>query len=77
MWNGGILSVFLSWVVLILNMDKFPYTGIYVIMFLTIYRTFMKTIIFSVLLVAAFGIALFLTFNIPSNPSSVNEVHKV
>ena len=74
MWNGGVFSVLLSWVSLILNMDKFPFTGIYVIMFLTIYRTFMKTIIFSVLLIVAFGIAFFLTFNIPSNSAPENRV---
>ena len=61
-WQVGIAAVFLSWMGLINFVSKLPYIGIYVIMFFEIFKTVLKLIIFSFLLVIGFGLAFYMTF---------------
>ena len=64
-WQIGVVAVFLGWIDLIVFISKFPLTGIYVLMFVKILYTFLKMLIFSVLLVLAFGLTFYLTFTQP------------
>ena len=64
-WQVGIFAVFLGWINLIIYVSKLPKTGIYVLIFYRIVMTFVKLISFSILLVLAFSLILFMVFNDP------------
>ena len=64
-WEFGSISVFLGWIILTLFVDKLPGTGIYVVMFISIFKTFVKTIILSLLLIISFGLAFYMLFHLP------------
>ncbi|XP_015759142.1 PREDICTED: transient receptor potential cation channel subfamily A member 1 homolog isoform X2 [Acropora digitifera] len=55
----GALSIFFSWMSLALFIRKFPKLGIYVVMFTSIFYTFMKFFIIYVLFIVAFGLAFY------------------
>jgi hypothetical protein len=64
-WHLGIFVVFLGWMNLIFYAAKFPRTGIYVLVFTEILVTFLKLVVFGLLLVIAFSLVLFMMFNSP------------
>ena len=66
-WQIGALSVFLAWITLIVFISKFPLVGLYVLMFVKIFYTFLKVVILSILLVIAFALTFYMAFNDPSN----------
>lgn len=62
----GVVVVFLGWIDLIVSrFSKLPFTGIYVLMFVKILYTFLRMLIFSALLIVAFGLTFYLTFTQP------------
>ncbi|CAG0925113.1 unnamed protein product, partial [Notodromas monacha] len=58
-WAVGAVSIFLGWINLLLFIKKFPYFGIYVIMFTDIFTTFSKFFLVFVLFVVAFGLGFY------------------
>ena len=64
-WQVGVVAVFLGWIVLIIFISKFPLTGIYVLMFVNVFATFLKVLLLSILLVVAFALAFYLAFAQP------------
>lgn len=71
-WQIGTVAVFLAWIDLMLFLDKFPWIGIYVLMFVQVVSTFVKTLFVSCLLVIAFALTLYMNFYEPS--IKVNEI---
>ena len=65
-WQIGIVAVFLGWIELMFFLSKLPLIGIYVVMFLEILKTVLKIIIFSFLLLVAFGLAFYMAFFEPN-----------
>ena len=61
-WQIGVVAVFLGWINLVVFISKFPLLGIYVLMFINIFKTFLKTLFLSILLLVSFGLAFYLTF---------------
>ena len=75
-WQLGILAVFLAWINLVLFIQKFPVIGIYIVMFLKICKTFMWTVVLSLLLIVSFGLAFYMAFYEPQVQAvSVIEDH--
>lgn len=64
-WELGVIAVFLGWLIMTLFTDKLPWGGLYVLMFISIFRTFLKTILLSLLLLISFGLAFFMLFHHP------------
>lgn len=64
-WQVGVVAVFLAWIVLIFFISKLPFAGIYVLMFYKIFKTFLKMLSLTFLLVLAFGLTFYLTFHQP------------
>jgi transient receptor potential cation channel subfamily A protein 1 len=64
-WQVGVVAVFLGWIVLTLFISKFPKIGIYVLMFLNVFRTFLKVLLLSIFLVLAFALTFYLAFTEP------------
>ena len=64
-WPMGVLAVTLGWINLIIFISKVPFMGIYVLMLLNMFVTFMKVILLSSLFVIAFGLAFYMTFHEP------------
>ncbi|CAI8048714.1 Transient receptor potential cation channel subfamily A member 1 homolog [Geodia barretti] len=64
-WQLGAIAVFLGWIDLIIFTRKLTFTGIYVVMFIDIFYTFCRLFFLSFLLVVAFGLAFYMTFNDP------------
>ena len=61
-WQLGALALFIAWLDMVLFLKKFPLTGIYVVMFVDIFYTFMRMILLSILFVVAFGLAFYMLF---------------
>lgn len=64
-WQVGVVSMFLGWITLLVFVQKFPNTGIYVLMFLSICYTFLKAVILFALLVLAFSLTFYMVFYEP------------
>ncbi|XP_071500366.1 uncharacterized protein [Diadema antillarum] len=58
-WQCGAVAVFLAWINLILFIRRFSVLGIYVIMFIDIFRTFMKFVLVLILFIVAFALAFY------------------
>ena len=65
-WQCGVIAVFLSWINLLVFIAKFPLTGIYIIMLMRVFYTFLKVVLLSSLLVVAFGLSFYMSFREPS-----------
>ena len=61
-WQVGVVAVFLGWINLILFVSKLPFVGIYVIILISISKTFVRMLIVTILLIVAFGITFFMIF---------------
>ena len=61
-WQFGVLAVFLGWIVLITFLQKWPRTGIYVIVFLKTMESFLNVAFLAVLLVIAFALPFYMQF---------------
>ena len=61
-WQFGIVAVFLAWTDFILFVEKLPRVGIYVVMLIHMLWIFLTTVPLAVMLVIAFGLALFMAF---------------
>ena len=64
-WQLGVLAVFLGWINLIVFVSHIPLIGIYVLMFVHIFFTFLKVLTLSMLLIVAFGLAFYTAFTQP------------
>ena len=64
-WEAGIVSIALTWVVLVVWVQTMHLIGIYVIIMLRIIRSFLKVAIFGILLVVGFGLSFYLLFYQP------------
>ena len=76
-WQIGVVAVFLGWIDLIIFISKFPLTGIYVLMFIKIFYTFLKMLVLTLLLVVAFGITFYMVLFDPMATVSHNELCSV
>ena len=65
-WQFGVIAIFLGWIVLITFFQKWPLTGVYVLMFVHIIWSYLKVAFLAVLLITAFGLAFYLQFSEPS-----------
>jgi len=59
-WQIGVIAVFLGWIGLITFLQKWPLTGVYVLMFVNIIMSFLKIVFLALLLVIAFGLAFYM-----------------
>ena len=71
-WQIGAGAVFLGWMDLIIFLRKLPLTGIFVVMFVDIFYTFLKMIVLSFLLVIAFSLAFYMAFFEPGEQFEVS-----
>ena len=72
-WQFGVVAVFLGWVGLINFLQKWPVTGVYVLMFVNIIGSFAKIAFLAVLLVIAFALAFYMLFFEPDE--TVSEIN--
>ena len=61
-WQLGAMALFIAWLDMVLFLKKLPLTGIYVVMFVDIFYTFMRMILLSILFVVSFGLAFYMLF---------------
>ena len=74
-WQLGALALFIAWLDMVLFLKKFPLTGIYVVMFVDIFYTFMRMILLSILFVVAFGLAFYMLFFRPVRVCTACSYH--
>ena len=60
--NKALISVTLSWLNLLSNVRKFPFLGIYVVMFTDVLQTFLKFSIICALFIIAFALGFYAVF---------------
>ena len=65
-WQIGVVAVFLAWIVLISFFQKWPLTGVYVLMFVNVIGSFRKVVFLAVLLIIAFALAFYMLLFDPS-----------
>ncbi len=70
-WELGVVSLALSWVVLIAWLQAMHWIGIYVTIMTRIIASFARVAIFGLLLVVGFGLTFYLLFYQPSQDDSV------
>ncbi|XP_076466512.1 transient receptor potential cation channel subfamily A member 1 homolog [Babylonia areolata] len=58
-WSAGAVSVFLTWINLVLFIQKFPQLGIYVVMFTDVLSTFAHFFVVFFLFIIAFALAFY------------------
>lgn len=58
-WSLGAVAIFLSWINLVLFLQKFPRFGIYVVMFKDILNTFLQFAVVFFLFIVAFGLGFY------------------
>jgi len=66
-----VVAVFLGWVGLITFLQKWPVTGVYVLMFVNILASFLKIVFLALLLVISFGLAFYMLLFEPDEVVSV------
>jgi len=59
-WQIGVAAVFLGWIELIFFLQKWPATGVYLLMFANIVYSFLKIAILALLLVITFGLPFYM-----------------
>ena len=74
-WQFGVVAVFLGWVGLVIFLQKWPMTGVYVLMFGKILVTFMKIAFLALLLVIAFALAFYMLLFEPEEMVSINVAY--
>ena len=73
-WQIGVVAVFLGWIGLITFLQKWPVTGVYVLMFVNILVSFLKIAFLALLLVIAFALAFYmLLFEPDEMVSEIND----
>ena len=70
-WQMGVVAVFLSWIGLVSFLQKWPVTGVYVLMFINIIQSFLKIAFLALLLVIAFALAFYMLFFEPDEMVSI------
>lgn len=70
-WEVGVVSLALSWVVLIVWLQAMHWIGIYVTIMLRIIASFVRVAVFGLLLVVAFGLAFYMLFTMHSQENPV------
>ena len=70
-WEVGVVSLALSWVVLIVWLQAMHWIGIYVTIMLRIISSFVRVAVFGLLLVVAFGLAFYMLFKQPAPDNQV------
>lgn len=58
-WNAGAISVFLTWVNLLLFLTRFPYFGVYVEMFVEVLGTVLRVLVVFGIFIIAFSLSFF------------------
>ena len=58
-WNAGAISVFLTWVNLLLFLTRFPYFGVYVEMFVEVFGTVLRVLIVFGVFIIAFSLSFY------------------
>ena len=66
-WQFGVIAVFLSWIALIISIIRLPVVGIYVFMFVEIFKNFIKVVILALLLISAFAVPFYMVFYDPQD----------
>ena len=71
-WQFGALALFVAWFDMILFLKKFPLTGIYVVMFVDIFYSFMRMILLYILFIVSFGLAFYMILFQPVRVYTMN-----
>ena len=71
-WQLGSLGVFLAWLNFILFLKRVPLLGIYVLMFIAIFRTFLRFAVIAILFVFAFCLSFYMVLYKAVSVSVVN-----
>ena len=61
-WQLGVLTIFLGWIVLIGYLQQWPFTGVYILMLVHIIKSFLKVAFLALLLVVAFALTFYMQF---------------
>ena len=59
-WQIGVAAVFLGWIELIISLQKWPVTGVCILMFANIVQSFLKIAILALPLVITFGLPFYM-----------------
>ena len=70
-WQFGTVTVFLGWIGLVSFLQKWPVTGVYILMFINIIQSFLKIAFLALLLVIAFALAFYMLFFEPDEMVSI------
>ena len=73
-WETGIVSLALTWLVLLVWLQTMHWIGIYVTIMLKIIHSFVKVAVFGVLLMVAFGLSFYMLFYKPPSDNVISKI---
>ena len=76
-WQIGVVAVFLGWIGLITFLQKWPVTGVYILMFINIIVSFLKIAFLALLLVIAFALGFYMLLYEPDEMVSALCIFKL
>ena len=76
-WQIGVVAVFLGWIGLITFLQKWPVTGVYILMFINIIVSFLKIAFLALLLVIAFALGFYMLLYEPDEMVSTLCIFKL
>lgn len=63
-WTAGAVSILFAWFNLLLYLKRFPYFGLYVVMFVEVFRTLINVLIVFSILIIAFALSFYCLLNV-------------
>jgi len=63
-WTAGAISILFAWFNLLLYLKRFPYFGLYVVMFVEVFRTLINVLIVFSILIIAFALSFYSLLNV-------------
>jgi transient receptor potential cation channel subfamily A protein 1 len=62
-WEVAALTVFLAWIVLLMNFQRLPHVGVYIVMMMSMIKTMVQVVIVASLFVLGFALAFYMLMN--------------
>ena len=76
-WQTGVAAVFLGWIQLMNFLQKWPTTGVYILMFVNIVHSFLKIAFMALLLVVTFALPFYMLLYEPHEMVGVGNIHNL
>ncbi len=72
-WNAGAISILLTWIEFLLFLSRFPYFGLYVVMFVEVLKTMVRVLLVFAIFIVGFALSFYVLMREQDTFSSVEK----